>query len=103
MVDIRMCGEEFLQNVVIQHFFSKQQIQVDDFDVWKVVVHVMTESHFTVLLLLACHLIVLHLFHKHNLCFVRGNEHQHSSRKVTATEGVLPIKRQWFQVRHVGV
>lgn len=45
------------------------------FDLWKMIVHVVSETDFTVGLLLACDVPILHSFEQHNLFFLACNEH----------------------------
>src|SRR5574344_165627 len=102
-MDCRRRGEELLKDIVIGIILTKRQVKVDDLYIREMVVHIMTESYFTVLLLLACHVAILHLFHKHDLFLLCCNKHQHACGKITATERILSVKGEGLQVGHIRV
>ena len=67
------------------------------------VVHVVAESHFAVVLLLAGHTSVLGLLHQHDLALLVSNHHQRLRGKIATRKRVLTIERKRFEVGHVGV
>ncbi len=96
MMDVRM-----LSKVLLQHFLGTQlsaaqrQIEhIGNLHVREVVVHVMAESHLTVVLLLADHLSVLGLSHQHHLFLIARKHHQHLGCKVARAERILSDRRR---------
>ena len=104
MMDIVMCVEEFFQKSVIFGTCTlERHTQFRNLYVREMVNHVMAETHFTVYLLFAGHMSVLHLLEKHDLGFVGCDQHEHLCCKITTTERVLTEERQGLEVRHVRV
>ena len=67
-------------------------------------VHVVAESHLTVVLLLAGHIDTVEgLLHEHNLFLLACQEHQHLGSEVTRGKGVLAIEGEGPEVGQIGV
>ena len=78
MVDVRMPGKELLQHFgKFSTCAAQRQVEHGNLHVREVVVHVMTESYLSVVLLLADHSSVLGLPHEHDFIFLCGKHHQH--------------------------
>ena len=78
VVGVGMLGEVLLQHLDILAFGAvERQVEVDDFHIREVVVHIVAESHLTVVLLLADHSSVLGLSHEHDFRFLRSYHHEH--------------------------
>ena len=104
MVHIGVGCEKVLQNVVVfGTFFFKRKVEFQDLNSGEVIVHVMAESHLTIVLLLRSHLTVLHLLHQHDFLLLGSDEHQHFCGEITALERILTKETERFQVWHVGV
>ena len=104
MMYVWMCGEKVFQNSVVYVFvFFQWQVEFQYLDLWKMVLHVVAETYFAVVLLLACHLAVFHLLHQHDFLFAGCYQHEHFRREISAAERVLTIERQRFKVWHVRV
>ena len=65
--------------------------------------HVPAEAYLAVLLLPARYLSFKSLAHQQYGFFFPCYQHKHSCSEISALKGILPIERQWFQVRHVGI
>ena len=103
-----MCSRMFIK-VLTQHLLVlvagsvERQIENMDDYLWKMVVHIMTESHLTVILLLADYLTVLGLSHQHNLLFLSSKHHQHLGCKIARAERILSIEGERAQVWHIRI
>ena len=87
MVYLWVLGEEIFQDVGILMLIGFQrQVYVSDLYLWKMVLHVGSESHFAVLLLLAHHFSVFGLLQNHDLFLATGNHHEHFCCEITTCQ-----------------
>ena len=104
MMCIRMGSEVFLQHL---HKLSagtiERQVEHIDLYAWEMVVHIVAETHFTVVLLLADHDSVLSLSHQHDFFLLEGKHHEHLGSEESTAERILSEERERTKIRHVGV
>ena len=87
-----MMSSRMLIKVLSQHFqilvagSIEWKIEHMDDNLWIMVVHIMTKSHFTVILLFADHMTVLGLSHQHHFFLITRKHHQHLGSEIARAE-----------------
>ena len=87
-----MMGSRMFIKVLSQHLLvlvagsvERKIEHIDDY-IWEMIMHIMTESHLTVILLFADYMTVLGLSHQHHLFLIGRQHHQHLGCKIARAE-----------------
>ena len=87
-----MMGSRMFIKVLSQHLLvlvagsvERKIEHIDDY-IWEMIMHIMTESHLTVVLLFADYMTVLGLSHQHHLFLIACKHHQHLGCKIARAE-----------------
>jgi hypothetical protein len=83
MMNIRMLCEELLKHVIVLLPCAiNGQLKINDLYGGIMVLHVMPQSHFTVVLLLTDYPSILGNLHQGNFLFMRSQQHEHARCKI---------------------
>ena len=95
--------ERFNHRIILAPVGFERKVELNNLHSGEMVFHVMTETHFAIILLFARHFPIFGLLHQHDTFFLSGHKHQHLCGKVTTAERILTEEREGIQIGHVRV